>query len=127
MIDHMSVGVDDVDSAKDFYTKTLGELGFGLLAEMPGLLAYGENSIQFLAMRPFDGETAGAGNGMHVAFKATTQEQVDAFHSTAMANRATCEGAPGTRAYPHAEVYAAYIRDPFGHKLEVLTNGFAPK
>ena len=104
MIDHMSVGVDDVDSAKDFHTKTLGELVFGLLAELPGLLAYAENSIQFLAMRP-----------------------LDAFRSAAIASCATFEDGPGTRAYPHAEVYAAYVRDPFGRKFEVLTNGFAPK
>ncbi len=124
MIDHMSVGVEDIEGARSFYNKVLGALGFGLLAEMPGLLAYGENAVQFLAMRPFDGETPSAGNGMHVAFKAGTQDQVHAFHSAAMENGATCEGAPGLRAYPHTEVYAAYIRDPFGHKLEVLTNGF---
>lgn len=125
MIDHISVGVDDIGSAKEFYDRVLAQVGYGLLAEMSGLLAYGENSIRFLAMQPYNGEAASAGNGMHVAFKAKSSEQVDAFHAVALTMGATCEGAPGTRAYPHDEVYAAYIRDPFGHKLEVLTNGFA--
>lgn len=125
MIDHISVGVDDIGSAKEFYDRVLAQVGYGLLAEMCGLLAYGENSVQFLAMQPYNGEGASAGNGMHVAFKAKSSEQVDAFHAMALTMGATCEGAPGKRAYPHDEVYAAYIRDPFGHKLEVLTNGFA--
>ncbi len=127
MIDHMSVGVDDLEKAKQFYTPVFARLGFGLMAEMAGLLAYGENAIQFLAMLPFDGKRPGVGNGMHVAFRANSVEQVDAFHAAALAAGAVCEGMPGVRAYPHEEVYAAYIRDPFGHKLEALTNGFTQK
>lgn len=126
MIDHISVGVDDIERAKQFYTPVLSKLGLGLMAEMNSLVAYGGDVIQFLAMLPFDGQAAGAGNGTHVAFRAGSAEQVDAFHAAAMAAGAACEGAPGTRAYPHDEVYAAYVRDPFGHKLEALTNGFAP-
>ncbi len=125
MIDHISVGVDDIESAKKFYDTILEKLEYYLIAEMDGLLAYGKNGIQFLAMKPYDGDSASAGNGMHVAFKAATSEQVDEFHRAAMQAGAMCEGAPGARAYPHAEVYAAYVRDPFGHKLEALTNGFA--
>lgn len=125
MIDHMSVGVDDLEKAKQFYTGVLSTMGYGLMAEMNGLVAYGDTSIQFLAMLPFDGNIYSAGNGMHVAFRAATADQVDAFHAAAMAAGAVCEGAPGVRAYPHDEVYAAYVRDPFGHKLEALTNGFA--
>lgn len=125
MIDHISIGVDDVTTAKDFYDRVFSQLGYGLLAEVSGLLAYGENTIQFLVMQPFNGAPAGAGNGAHFAFKAKSKEQVDAFHAVALNMGATCEGAPGTRAYPHDEVYAAYVRDPFGHKLEVLVNGFA--
>lgn len=124
MIDHMSVGVGNIAQAKQFYDKSLGALGYTCLAEMDGLVAYGKDRIQFLAMLPFDGEDFTSSNGMHVAFHANTPEEVDAFHKAAMNAGALCEGEPGTRAYPHAEVYAAYVRDPFGHKLEALTGGF---
>lgn len=125
MIDHLSVGVDDLTRAKNFYDKSLGALGLNCLAEMDGLIAYGVDNIQFLAMMPFDGEAYTTANGMHIAFHASSPEAVDAFYNAALSEGATCEGAPGTRAYPHSEVYAAYVRDPFGHKLEALTNGFS--
>lgn len=125
MIDHMSVGVDDIPRAKAFYDAVFAPLDMSCLAAMDGLLAYGGAAIQFLAMEPYDGKEARAGNGMHVAFAAKSPEQVSAFHAAALAAGGECEGAPGPRAYPHKEVFAAYVRDPFGHKLEVLTDGFS--
>ncbi|WP_262694869.1 VOC family protein [Kordiimonas aquimaris] len=125
MIDHLSVGVDNLARAKKFYDKSLNALGLSCLAEMDGLIAYGAEHIQFLAMMPFNGETFTSANGMHIAFHASSSQAVDAFYNAALSEGATCEGAPGTRAYPHKEVYAAYVRDPFGHKLEALTNGFS--
>ncbi len=124
MIDHLSVGVDDIKSAKKFYDSIFKTIGISRLAEMDGLLAYGIEAIQFLAMYPHDGNGSSAGNGTHIAFSAKTPDEVDRFHASALSIGGTCEGAPGPRVYPHAEVYAAYVRDPFGNKLEVLTNGF---
>ncbi|MBO6504284.1 MAG: VOC family protein [Kordiimonadaceae bacterium] len=127
MIDHMSVGVECLDTAREFYTKVLQTLGFDLKVETSDLLAFGGTGIEFLAMKPFDKAMASAGNGMHVAFTALSEDQVDKFHAVAMELGATCEGMPGKRNYPHAEVYAAYVRDPFGHKLEALTNGLSAR
>ena len=61
----------------------------------------------------------------HVAFVAGGNEAVDAFHRAAIESGGSCEGKPGERTYPHRQVYAAYVRDPFGNKLEALTLGFA--
>ena len=125
MIDHVSVGVSDVAAAAAFYGPALDALGMGELAANESLAAYGRGRIEFLAMHPFDGAEASAGNGTHVAFVAESREAVEAFHAAALACGALCEGPPGPRAYPHGEVYAAYVRDPFGNKLEALTAGFA--
>lgn len=125
MFDHVSVGVGDVEAAALFYREVLAPLGYGELARMESLVAFGADRIAFVAMRPFDGEAATGGNGVHVAFVAPTRAAVDAFHARALAGGGKCEGAPGPRAYPHREVYAAFVRDPFGNKLEALTDGFA--
>ncbi|WP_152998574.1 VOC family protein [Sphingopyxis sp. H115] len=66
------------------------------------------------------------GNGTHVAFRAESQAVVDAFHATAIQGGGACAGEPGPRPdYPASDVYAAFVRDPFGHKLEAIHNGFA--
>ncbi|UTW56099.1 hypothetical protein [Kordiimonas sp. SCSIO 12610] len=62
---------------------------------------------------------------VHVAFRATKGDQVDAFYEAALLYDSVCDGKPGTRKYPHADVYAACVGYPFGHKLEVICSGFA--
>ena len=125
MIDHISVGVSTIEAAADFYGPVLGRLGVKELARMDGLVAYGRDRIEFLAMQPFDRRDATAGNGTHVAFHATDEDAVTAFHAAALEAGGQCAGPPGERAYPHATVFAAYVLDPFGNKLEALTAGFA--
>lgn len=126
MIDHLSVGVTDIEAAERFYDNVLSTIGLNRLAALDGVRAYGGERIEFLAMLPFDKLPASIGNGTHIAFKAQSNADVDAFHAAALSHGGSDEGAPGPRPYPHAEVYAAYIRDPFGNKLEVLRGGFAP-
>ncbi len=124
MIDHLSVGVDDIEKATSFYDALFATIGGKRIAALDTLVAYGKDTIDFLAMIPHDKEAFSAGNGVHIAFVAETNDQVTAFHKAALANGGSCEGAPGTRPYPHAEVFASYVRDPFGNKLEVIVGGF---
>lgn len=125
MIDHLSVGVSDIEKAEKFYDTVLATIGMKRLAELETIRAYGTETISFLAMTPFDQAPATHGNGTHIAFRADHDAQVDAFHQAAMDLGGVCEGKPGTRPYPHAEVYTAYVRDPFGNKLEVIRGGFS--
>ena len=125
MIDHLSVGVPNIAEAAKFFDPLMSTLGYGNLAQNDVLAAYGKDAPCFIAILPNDGGTPTGGNGTHIAFVAPSNEAVDAFHAAALANGGTCEGAPGDRAYPHGTVYAAFVRDPFGNKLEALTGGFA--
>ncbi|MCV6605634.1 MAG: VOC family protein [Porticoccaceae bacterium] len=126
IIDHLSVGVPCIDRASEFYNGLMETLGCSLLASTDGFAAYGNGAVQFLVMKPLDGENATAGNGAHICFVAPSQESVDAFHQYAMANGGACEGQPGPRpGYPKADVYTTFVRDPFGNKLEAIHNGFA--
>jgi len=125
IIDHLSVGVADLETAKNFYSSTLRTIGVTLLAETEHFLAYGKSAVQFLAMPPYDKKSASGGNGTHICFAAESQDAVRAFHDAALEAGGDCEGAPGPRpAYPTDNAFAAYVRDPFGNKLEVIHGGF---
>ena len=52
-----------------------------------------------------------------VTFAAHSAEAVRAFHSAALANGGSDEGAPGARANYSPTFYVAYVRDPDGNKL----------
>ncbi|HNR75724.1 MAG TPA: VOC family protein [Parvularculaceae bacterium] len=126
-IDHLSVGVADLSAARVFYDAVLETIGVKRLAANDAFIAYGKDAPQFLAMLPYDKRDATAGNGVHVSFHAASREEVDAFHKKAVSLGGTCAGAPGTRpGFPgDPEAYMAFVRDPFGNKLEAISSGFA--
>jgi catechol 2,3-dioxygenase-like lactoylglutathione lyase family enzyme len=68
-------------------------------------------------MRPIDGRPAAVGNGGTVAFEAPDRLAADTVHATALAAGGRDEGGPGLRPHYHADFYAAYVRDPDGHKI----------
>ncbi len=126
IFDHLSLGVNNIEQAASFYNDLMRTIGCDALAVSDGFIAYGKTSVQFLVMLPRDGESASAGNGTHIAFVASDKETVDRFHQCAVNNGGSCEGEPGERPeYPLPNVYTAFVRDPFGNKLEIIHNGFS--
>lgn len=126
IVDHLSVGVPNIETGRKFYDAVMKAVGANCLAASDGFAAYGKERIEFLLLRPFDRGAPTGGNGTHIALVAPSQEAVDAAYKAALANGGTDEGAPGPReAYPMPNVYTGYLRDPFGNKLEVIHNGFA--
>jgi len=57
---------------------------------------------------------------LHLAFRAKTRQQVDAFYRDALAAGGTDNGAPGLRPEYHSTYYAAFITDPDGHNVEMV-------
>ena len=45
---------------------------------------------------------------------------VDAFHAAALEYGGMDEGQPGLRAHYGPNYYAAYVRDPYGNKLQAV-------
>jgi len=126
LIDHLSVGVPNIEEARRFYDPVLATLDTSCSASGDGFATYGQDRTEFLLLLPFDQKAAMHGNGTHIGFAAKDQQAVDAFYSSALAHGGSDEGAPGPReAYPMEGVYCAYVRDPFGNKLEVIFNGFS--
>lgn len=125
MFSHIMLGTNDLVASRRFYDAVMPTLGcachdagdsyagYGLQEDMGS----GQNCL-WLGL-PADGKAATCGNGTNVALLAETREQVDRFYATALTAGALDEGAPGLRdVHPH--FYAAYIRDPDGHKLVVV-------
>jgi len=59
--------------------------------------------------------------GCHICLRAKGAESVDEFHRLALIHGGHDDGAPGVRHYSKASVYAGFIRDPDGNRIEVLT------
>ena len=120
MIDHISLNVSDPAVSRAFYVKALAPLGYEVAAEygpVVGLKAAdaegGPGADRWLApaMDPAP---------VHLALTAATAEQVDAFHTAALAAGGRDNGVPGERPHYHPGYYAAFVLDPDGNNLEVV-------
>ena len=119
MIDHVSIGVRDLERARRFYDAVLGTLGFTQLRENPGTVGYGKRYPEFwINHRP---GLAASDTGVHVCLRAPSAETVDAFHTAALRAGAKSDGAPGLRPEYSASYYGAFISDPDGNRIEAVT------
>ncbi len=57
---------------------------------------------------------------LHIALRAESRAQVDAFHAAAIGAGGTDNGAPGARAVCHPDYYGAYVLDPDGNNIEAV-------
>lgn len=129
MIAYVTVGADDIESAKGFYSAFLPALGYEL-EEGPEGLSYalpvppGQSPVlpDFYVKPTFDGRPASAGNGAMVAFEARNQKQVRDLHAAALRAGGTDEGQPGFRASYGPHFYVAYLRDPQGNKIALFSS-----
>lgn len=129
MIAYVTVGVDDMDLAKTFYSAFLPDLGFELEVSPEGLsweLSVPEGhkpiSPDFYVKPTFDGQPASSGNGSMVAFEATTQQQVCDLHAAALSAGGRNEGSPGFRDIYGPRFFVGYLRDPQGNKIAIFSN-----
>ncbi len=126
-IGYITLGALDVEGALPFYDAVLGAIGYARGPLDGGWAFYGRDGAPSVGLcKPFDGQPARGGNGVMIAFKADTQDQVKAAHAAALANGGADEGAPGYRP-PEASrgFYGAYFRDAAGNKLCVYEMGDA--
>jgi catechol 2,3-dioxygenase-like lactoylglutathione lyase family enzyme len=119
-LSHVSLGTNNFEQAKDFYSEVLASLGIVKIEEFPGAIAFGRQYPEFWVQTPFNNEKAEVANGVHVAFLANTPAEVDAFHKKALELGATCDGAPGPRPLYGAGYYGAFVLDLEGHKIEAM-------
>lgn len=126
MIDHVSLGVTDIERSKAFYDAVLKPLGVARYYDYEGGLGYGTaaDEIQFWIGGPFDaGRPVRASGGTHLAFRAANRKAVDDFHRAALAAGGKDDGKPGLRPIYHPNYYGAFVLDPDGHKIEACCHG----
>ena len=120
MLSHVSLGVRDLARAMAFYDASLAPLGYVRLWTGVDGLGYcepgGGEKLNVFARE----DAAPAGAGFHLAFVAPDSASVDRFHAAALAHGGTDNGPPGPRPHYGASYYAAFVRDPDGHKLEAV-------
>jgi catechol 2,3-dioxygenase-like lactoylglutathione lyase family enzyme len=125
VIDHVTVGVSDLERSRAFYTRALLPLGF---AEI-GTSAVGLPEAEFGLEEAPDFAISTAyptGAPVHIAFAADRREQVDAFHAAALAAGGRDNGAPALRPEYGEGYYGAFVIDPDGHNVEAVCHGATP-
>lgn len=122
MISYVTLGSNDRVKAKAFFDATLAPLGLTATYADDEMIGYGPagGETQLWLLQPYDGLDATAGNGSMLALAASTRAQVDQVHAAALAAGGRDEGRPGLRDRYGPNYYAAYFRDPEGHKLAVV-------
>jgi catechol 2,3-dioxygenase-like lactoylglutathione lyase family enzyme len=123
MLDHVSLGVTDLERSRRFYDAVLRPLGlvrtvnFQARGSDYGAMA-GQLGVEFTITL----ETSGVSlsQGMHICFRAPDRQAVRAFHAAALAAGGRDDGGPAVRLQYHADYYAAFTLDPDGHRIEAV-------
>lgn len=116
MFDHVVFGVSNYAASKAFFLRALQPIGMAVVAEGPlgiELSADGQTSLCLF-------QTSEKPAHLHLAFRADTREQVQAFHRAALAAGGRDNGAPGLRPNYSGRYYAAFVIAPDGHNVEVV-------
>ena len=121
MLDHISLGVADLERAARFYEPTLAALGLTKLVTRPATIGFGKAYPEFwinlrAGMAPVPSES-----GVHICLRAKTTGEVDAFHAAALSAGGRSDGAPGLRPHDRVKYYAAFVVDPDGNRIEAVT------
>lgn len=118
MIDHIGFEVSDLQRSVVFYDAVFYALGARRMLESEHAVAYGTNGPEvWIVVR---GRPPGPGYG-HVALRARGKAAVDAAHAAGLANGGLDDGPPGPRPQYGSRYYAAYLRDPDGLRVEVVS------
>lgn len=123
MIGYVTLGVHDMEKAKQFYLELLSDFNAKVLVDMGRFALLGPSMDKpcLAVCIPYNKEAPHPGNGNMVAFNPGSKAKVDALYHKAIALGASCEGEPGQRI--EDVFYGAYCRDLDGNKLAFFEFG----
>jgi catechol 2,3-dioxygenase-like lactoylglutathione lyase family enzyme len=117
MLDHVTVGVENIERALRFYDSALRPLGIARLhGDGHRFAGYGVHPKAFFWIGIRDSRQTGS----HIAFAAGDRATVDRFYEAAMAAGGTDNGPPGLRPHYDPDYYGAFVLDPDGHNVEAV-------
>src|SRR3954454_876528 len=120
MIDHVSVGVSDLQRAARFYGLTLAPLGLSRLVTRPATIGFGKAYPEFWINLRAEMAPVPRRSGVHICLRARSTDEVDAFNAAAITAGGHSDGAPGLRPHDRVRYYAAFITDPDGNRIEAV-------
>ena len=121
MIDHVSVGVADLERAARFYEAALAALGLSRVVTRPKTIGFGKAYPEFWINLRQGLPPVASSTGVHICLRARDAAAVRAFHAAALAQGGADAGAPGPRPAAMTTYYGAFIYDPDGNKIEAVT------
>jgi catechol 2,3-dioxygenase-like lactoylglutathione lyase family enzyme len=118
VIDHIGFEVSDLARSARFYDAVFGALGARRLVDTDQAVAYGVTTpLIWIVVR---GRRPGPAYG-HTALQAVGKAAVDAAYGAGIRNGGRDDGAPGRRPQYGEGTYAAYLLDPDGLRVEVVS------
>lgn len=123
MIDHTGLQISDPTKSRRFYESALAPLGYTMMAEIPKEYTAGKVVLGYgVPPKPDFWIAEGQPNQprVHIAFRASSRQQVDEFYKAALAAGGKDNGAPGPRPHYHKNYYGAFVLDPDGHNIETV-------
>jgi catechol 2,3-dioxygenase-like lactoylglutathione lyase family enzyme len=118
VIDHIGYEVSDLARSARFYDAVVYALGGRRIVDSEHAIAYGVNEpTLWIVVR---GRAPGPGYG-HLALRASGKAAVDAAFKGGLENGGRDDGPPGLRPQYGRRYYAAYMLDPDGLRVEVVS------
>ena len=117
-IDHVWIRVADVAAARAFYATVAPHAGIRLGTDTPARVQFTGGDFSFSLL----GDDRPRTEHVHLAFRATEDATVRAFHAAALAAGYENYGPPGERPLYHPGYYGAFVLDPDGHNVEVVNH-----
>ena len=112
IFDHVQIGVADRAASERFYRTVLAPLSIPIVSETDEWIMFAHLAIR---------DDRPVSTNVHIAFQASSAEEVDAFHRAGIEADYRDNGAPGPRYEDFAPgIYAAYLLDPDGNNVEAV-------
>jgi len=115
-IDHLCIRVADLEASRRFYETVAPYTGFSLESEGPDRRTFAGADASFSVVSGTPTEH------LHMAFTASDNATVDAFHRAATEAGYRDNGPPGERPIYHPGYYGAFVLDPDGNNIEVVSH-----
>ena len=117
-IDHLWLGVADLDASRRFWETVVRVLGLGTGESDNRLIVGGNNQRHFMLVA--DGRPAT--ENVHLAFPVPDDETVAEFHRVATEAGYRDNGGPGERPEYHPGYVGAFVLDPDGNNVEAVNH-----
>jgi len=119
MIDHISIYVNNLVESRAFYEKAFAPLGYHIIfGEPEKFWAFDVGKGMLFEIMQYKGSKELT--PCHVAFRVSSQEQVNAFYDAAINSGGSCNGKPGPRPEYTENYYAAFVLDLNGNNVEAV-------